>query len=715
MRIKRLRLVNWCQHRELDAEFGDVTNVRGPNGSGKTNLVGGLVYAFTGEYLADGRKEENVSTGVGEKDPSSVTVWFERAGTDYELHRSLRPAKQYLKGGPELLTRAPAIRDHLREVLGVDEKIVLNYVFVPQWGMFNFLTAKDEDRARVFGQLFGTDRAVRLRDLLQKPPLPDAEPFVSAVGLESALFAQKSRREELAADVSNRRAWLAGMSERIEQSKELLTAHQKRASVSTTIDYLHRQVVFLSNLVSDGQAALSDALVQVSQTEAVAQNMAEAATTAGRMVTAHRDYEIWLSKVGPARSALATWSRELENAAGPPVPDDYVAPADRDALTAEMAEAQASLARHHHLLKHCDPVKGVSACPACGTSVADPNVAARIETARTEIPVLEEAVRAVRQAIHRSAVHDEAVRVGDRRRAEAAARVAAAEATLQTLGETPRPELSKSEALSILAEYDNAVSLVVQQRDRLARLRATAELDAKRLSDARRELADKEVQLGPEPAGPPSEAILKFLNECDAVGLQLQRSTASLEEVDKNVAHLERQLETHRKAARKAEARGRIAAHLEEVRDLFHRDRLPKTVSQYYLNKLKAEVNANLADLDVPFRPFQVDSVEDLRFTVRFVDTAETCRAERLSGGQKVLLALAFRLAVHSMFASELGLLCLDEPTAGLDEDNLANIGVALGKLREVSRARGLQVVLITHEKGLDNLSDRVVDLASAP
>jgi ABC-type nitrate/sulfonate/bicarbonate transport system ATPase subunit len=72
--------------------------------------------------------------------------------------------------------------------------------------------------------------------------------------------------------------------------------------------------------------------------------------------------------------------------------------------------------------------------------------------------------------------------------------------------------------------------------------------------------------------------------------------------------------------------------------------------------------------------------------------------ALRLSGGQKVVLALAFRVAVLGQLAAGVGLLCLDEPTAGLSRQSLTCVEVALDRLRALSSSTGLQVILVTHE-----------------
>jgi exonuclease SbcC len=149
---------------------------------------------------------------------------------------------------------------------------------------------------------------------------------------------------------------------------------------------------------------------------------------------------------------------------------------------------------------------------------------------------------------------------------------------------------------------------------------------------------------------------------------------------------------------------------LDTLRSLFHRDRLPAMVHEHYLENIRTEANDVLDGFDSDFR---IESVEDLKFVVKFAGGQMT-PANRLSGGQKVVLALAYRMAVHSLFANELGLLCLDEPTAGLDSRSLKVVESALSRLREVGKARRLQVILITHDPLLDNLCDTVIDLSAA-
>jgi DNA repair exonuclease SbcCD ATPase subunit len=79
-----------------------------------------------------------------------------------------------------------------------------------------------------------------------------------------------------------------------------------------------------------------------------------------------------------------------------------------------------------------------------------------------------------------------------------------------------------------------------------------------------------------------------------------------------------------------------------------------------------------------------------------------------LSGGQKVILALAIRLA---MGADELGFLALDEPTMYLDRRAVGRMEPVLDWLRRTAAARELQCLIVTHEEGLLPMFDGVLRL----
>ena len=138
-------------------------------------------------------------------------------------------------------------------------------------------------------------------------------------------------------------------------------------------------------------------------------------------------------------------------------------------------------------------------------------------------------------------------------------------------------------------------------------------------------------------------------------------------------------------------------------------------MSQNVMKDLTACVNSYL---DQFCAPFVVDAEEEgFGFRCRFIDGRAMPDphpdASLLSGGQKVALAIAFRMAIYMCFGGELGLLSLDEPTAYLDDASIEHLGELLEKVGAVARNKGLQILMATHEKAIMPFLDTKIDLGA--
>jgi DNA repair exonuclease SbcCD ATPase subunit len=101
---------------------------------------------------------------------------------------------------------------------------------------------------------------------------------------------------------------------------------------------------------------------------------------------------------------------------------------------------------------------------------------------------------------------------------------------------------------------------------------------------------------------------------------------------------------------------------------------------------------------------------DELAFVVSYPNGC-THAAGRLSGGQKIVASTAFRLAMADTFASQVGLLVLDEPSSYLDKDNIVHLQNLLLKLKELSGHTGKQIILVTHEEQLTGFFDHSISL----
>ena len=81
--------------------------------------------------------------------------------------------------------------------------------------------------------------------------------------------------------------------------------------------------------------------------------------------------------------------------------------------------------------------------------------------------------------------------------------------------------------------------------------------------------------------------------------------------------------------------------------------------------------------------------------------------AVRLSSGQSVVLSLALRFAINSMFTGGVSVLVLDEPTLWQDKEGVSRIYDVLDSCRKAESGQS-QILLITHEQELMGICDVV-------
>ena len=71
----------------------------------------------------------------------------------------------------------------------------------------------------------------------------------------------------------------------------------------------------------------------------------------------------------------------------------------------------------------------------------------------------------------------------------------------------------------------------------------------------------------------------------------------------------------------------------------------------------------------------------------------------RCSAGQKILASIIIRLALAETFCNNCGILCLDEPTTNLDEENSKSLAKALREIiQSRSEDQNFQLIVITHD-----------------
>jgi putative ABC transport system ATP-binding protein len=152
------------------------------------------------------------------------------------------------------------------------------------------------------------------------------------------------------------------------------------------------------------------------------------------------------------------------------------------------------------------------------------------------------------------------------------------------------------------------------------------------------------------------------------------------------------------------EGRIRVAGHdLGVERDLSHyRARHVGMIFQLHnlLPSLTADENVQVPMFELGLSARERRARAERLLSAVGLGGRERSRPPQLSGGERQ------RVAIARALANEAPILLADEPTGSLDSDAGR---VVLDLLEELRHARGLTIVLVTHDEGVAGRADRVV------
>lgn len=173
-----------------------------------------------------------------------------------------------------------------------------------------------------------------------------------------------------------------------------------------------------------------------------------------------------------------------------------------------------------------------------------------------------------------------------------------------------------------------------------------------------------------------------------------------LQEKQKNLNSLQQQLADNNKKLAFIE----IAA---KIRAAFHRDAIQKDLRTFGADSINASLTECLSMFNVPYNVyFTTDGLA--KFTD---DKKQEHDFMSLSGGQKKIVSLAYRLALMRMFTNNISICVLDEPTSFIDTSNIEAMKNAFVSLSEFAQQNNMTIFIATHEYSLVPIFDALVEL----
>lgn len=141
---------------------------------------------------------------------------------------------------------------------------------------------------------------------------------------------------------------------------------------------------------------------------------------------------------------------------------------------------------------------------------------------------------------------------------------------------------------------------------------------------------------------------------------------------------------------------------LERIRNAFHKDGLQKIIRVRARPLLEKVTRELLERFNFGFSDVQID--ED--YNIFVVGPAGTQSIDQISGGERVALAIALRLAIARILSEKVETVIMDEPTIHLDEERRKELVNVLNSFfREGGRIIP-QIIVITHHPEIEDVAD---------
>jgi len=630
-----------------------------------------------------------------EGEQSFVELHLTHAGSSFRIKRSLSSSSASLEIDGEKFGRKKAeINEELWGRLETDKQKISKYIFAAQEDVKGVLDETASNRKKEFASLFGLAAAAHIHSKVQEYLTKVEVPLVNPTEGDDLQQEQSQIVTELT-ETEEKLAVLKKTYDHYKYSEEA----KKLSDILRAIDIRER---VLPDLTSKKSTLVAVQAALVSANKAKDEYVKDCDLLRRDLPAARDDVVKWQEYNAHKiiTDSLESDIQKIDAQIAVMVVPEVTLTADELVAAKELA---ATLARYQAERISYGDVTNNDACPACGLSGGD--IETRLSVLDADIAKLSPEVTANLETINTlDDYKSRCATLSDNKQKLAT--------QLESYAVIIIPTMPEDEAKQLIADFDmlesafkdkvndikNCEFKIVNLQERVEQL----------VEDA--SFADKVFSDNPQHANANEFAVQALQKELDAnfrvntdLLIQIGKLKGKLSANEKSIA---------RYASRAAQAAHVVSAKncLQGVRSILSSDEAPRMVSCTYLQELEADINALLAQFSAPFR-VKVDA-DSLEFIASFLDNTREHSASRLSVGQRIMLAISFRMAVNLKFSGSLGLLVMDEPTTGLDEDALACLPDIFAWFKNVTASRGLQLVMVTHEPRVEPVFDKVIRVA---
>lgn len=145
-------------------------------------------------------------------------------------------------------------------------------------------------------------------------------------------------------------------------------------------------------------------------------------------------------------------------------------------------------------------------------------------------------------------------------------------------------------------------------------------------------------------------------------------------------------------------------AKLNQIRDAYGKDGIQKIIRA----KARPLLERSTRDLFERFNLAYSDIKIDDDYNIAVIGTSGEKDIDQISGGERVALAIALRLAIAQVLSGKIETIIMDEPTTHLDEQRRRElVNILSSFFREGGRIIP-QMLIITHHTEIEDVADTI-------
>ncbi len=707
VKLLSIELKNWRQLKSFKQDFQHgITCIVGPNGVGKSSLLDAIMFSIT-ETWGEHYKKKSHNIRYGSKGDAYVKARWRINDVDITIEKDLRKNKSRLTlPDGRVITAANAIAFELETLFGASRSLLSSAVFISQGKVDDFLHLTKASWLEYIGQFCDLARIEKIRSVLHDQLNKDSQLLRHDTAqdlkqLRLQLVERKTRLGEIAGLICKFKSKLlddvAAAKTRASKYRSILLKLRNRNQLRTNVAAAKQKY---KDVVARNQPQIDELKQKLAELDAKKEAFAKNSERWFKLVQdadRRKKLVVELAKNKEQLLSALTSANKLEEQIASLQKEVNDIAAQYTTLTrsrVDLSEKEKTLERRIDLLK-----QGV--CPTCGGKLSKSDM----KQTKTELDDVSKQLtlslkaekemlqshtelnNELQQLVHK--LDNAKASVGKCKQA-----IKLHKADLKALPKCSGAKVRKirnklvaatmfnSEHRDVATKLESLNAVVTEAKSTYGALKgqlAKTQSLADKYADTKL-LAEQTEQL---------EAAVARHNKAKA---NLEANKTILEDYRADVVSLRKRIAKCKATAKMQSQLSNWLKDLTEWREILHRDKLQRVIIESYLITQLEKINSWLVRFNCPF---SVKLDDDLTLLAKKQDgSLHTVR--QLSGGQKTMLAIAFRLS-----ANEQSLLVLDEPTSGVDSDKLDKFAEFLSELSVQLKREGRQLLLVTHDDRL--------------